>query len=693
MRIVLISLFLSFSLIVIGQPQKVNPILGDTSWLAVHGNFPSFETSEFDRIEAHLKHVVSRLKLNSTDHDLNRKRCIFLLEDYIKRGQFPINTDYPFQRKPCFIDATGNICAVGYLVEMTAGREEAERISTAYQYDYLKDIDDPKLLTWQKTSGLSFMELEMIQPTYDFATPIPVSKNIIFQDSISNKYGLISRSTGKVKLKAKYDQINLSVFTSGVGWVKSEGKYAILSKGGRLKSKLSYDTLYPADYQISKNKYIIGFKNKTAYILNNKGTVVFKQYGITGLQWSEPYFKAKYQDKWGIIDKNGKWIIDPIYESVDYKNWLKHIKVQGENGMGLLNMRGEIVIPLMYSSINKQKRTWIAQRESKIVLFSEDGKQSELTGITKVLPYGNSFYDIEFLAVKNNKYGLLGGDQKWKIPPIYDKISRYLDYHMVEKDGLTGYYKKSGILILPVEFDKIQATSNSFIVTKAGKMGVMDRNGQSLVSIENDSVMRLCGNLSGGIAICYGIRNNDHWTITKNSGKLAHPFVFDHIERLSTNKFLAVVDSSYYVGSYYKDTISLDSDSTVQKLEVLNTNGVLSYYRNGKYGIAKIRNGTLLANTLAFETAYDEIIPSYYGGRYIVKQNSLYGVITPGGYVLHKPLFTQYKVVKEGDDRKSELLKKGSEWYVLTSNHKIRKSTDPLIDRTVIQKVKTHNLK
>ena len=56
----------------------------------------------------------------SDEHQKKRKMALQFLHQYWTAGVFPINYDYA-ERRPCFIDREGNICAVGYLVAKTAG--------------------------------------------------------------------------------------------------------------------------------------------------------------------------------------------------------------------------------------------------------------------------------------------------------------------------------------------------------------------------------------------------------------------------------------------------------------------------------------------------------------------------------------------------------------------------------------------
>jgi hypothetical protein len=91
-------------------------------------------------------------------------------------GVFPRNYDFPGERRPCFIDRNGRLCAVGYLVAETAGRPVAERINAAHQYDLIADMRTPALAKWVQQSGLTKAECALIQPSYGSAVPtlVPV---------------------------------------------------------------------------------------------------------------------------------------------------------------------------------------------------------------------------------------------------------------------------------------------------------------------------------------------------------------------------------------------------------------------------------------------------------------------------------------------------------------------------------------
>ena len=151
--------------------QAVNPLIGDESFVQAFGRAPDASTDENLRVSTHLAYAEQLLR----DKDVSglsdvrkarRQHLLNLLHDYRVAGVFPRNYDHPESRKPCFIDRDGRICAVGYLVEQTAGREAAERINEKYKYDELLAMNDGNLDEWITANGLTKEEAATIQPGY-----------------------------------------------------------------------------------------------------------------------------------------------------------------------------------------------------------------------------------------------------------------------------------------------------------------------------------------------------------------------------------------------------------------------------------------------------------------------------------------------------------------------------------------------
>lgn len=150
--------------------HTVNAVLGDESFLVAFGTQPTAVTDEILRLQTHLAYVEHLLFQRDVSQLRKEQREIRLqvlqrLHEYRLAGIFPKNYDHP-GRRPCFIDRDGNICAVGYLIEKTAGRELAESINQNHQYDYLLDMGEDAIAEWADEHGLTLEECAMIQPAY-----------------------------------------------------------------------------------------------------------------------------------------------------------------------------------------------------------------------------------------------------------------------------------------------------------------------------------------------------------------------------------------------------------------------------------------------------------------------------------------------------------------------------------------------
>jgi len=182
----------------IENDQTVNAVIGDISFFEALGKQPTKETNEDLRLQTHLKYVENILRSKDAsnltkEQKENRLKILDLLNEYWTAGIFPRNYDYPDQRIPCFIDKDSNICAVGYLIEQTAGRQIAEEINSKFKYEYLLAMNDQTVDSWIQSSGLTKEECAMIQPAYGYR-PAPTD------NYISPAYGISSSLIGGFNL-------------------------------------------------------------------------------------------------------------------------------------------------------------------------------------------------------------------------------------------------------------------------------------------------------------------------------------------------------------------------------------------------------------------------------------------------------------------------------------------------------------
>jgi hypothetical protein len=195
------------------EEQPINPVIGDISFMEKFGYQPDKNTDEDLRIKTHLEYVemlLRRKDVSNLPANLKQPRLqsLNLLHAYWTRGVFPRNYDYVKGRKPCFIDKENRICAVGYLIEKTAGRAIAEQINNNHKYDELLLMNNKAVDKWIAASGLTKQECAMIQPAYG---PAPVYS----YNHISSSYAISSSLVGGVNLSL--NTINAVQMAKGTG--------------------------------------------------------------------------------------------------------------------------------------------------------------------------------------------------------------------------------------------------------------------------------------------------------------------------------------------------------------------------------------------------------------------------------------------------------------------------------------------
>lgn len=272
--ILTVTLFISFGCLTFGQNiEPVNAVVGDAGFLWKFDRLPTDHDVEIVRISAHLEYVEAKLRASTpegltTEQARNRQKNLDHLHKYRTAGQFPQNLERQ-GRTPCFIDPNGQICAVGYLLEQSKGRDFAESINAQFQYASVFDMDDPELGTWVANSGLSLQECAMIQPAYGepnfynrYAPPRYANKSEAMEDRITWQL----RDLPKKSLRGKVVCANFEIGIAGnlkdltlTGDLEEE-TYATIT--GAIRSLTFKPGTYGGKAIACKGKIILNFAEK-----------------------------------------------------------------------------------------------------------------------------------------------------------------------------------------------------------------------------------------------------------------------------------------------------------------------------------------------------------------------------------------------------------------------------------------------
>lgn len=250
------------------------------------------------------------------------------------------------------------------------------------------------------------------------------------------------------------------------------------------------------------------------------------------------YFVIKENDKYGVIDKQGKKIIEPKYNDVKIPNPNKPVFFcyEEENVIVLNDSSKEIfteydrVEPLRLKNISSD-----LMYEKSVLKYNKDGKYGIIDFQGKAIT--NAIYDEidtlqfkegELIVKKQNKYGIINIKGAQLVKTDYDKIesdkyydknvgyknSGYIVSNTTDEGYRYGYVKLNGKEILNVEYNEvyriieINSEDIYLICANNGKYGLVKDNKkiieneyQSLSYNENNILVALKGKKYGVISM------------------------------------------------------------------------------------------------------------------------------------------------------------------------------------------------
>ena len=704
------------------QIQEINPIVGNTSWQDLHPKKEILIATERERISSHLNYVLQILKNSpATKPSLQNQRNlnIDLLADYIKLAEFPRDVDYHPERRPCFIDHSGNICAVGYLLEKTKSREEAERINTIYQYEYLLEMKDTALLKWQKQSGLSLRELAMIQPTYRIAPP----RRSIFYDEKKKKYGTRDVS-GKVLIKAKYDAIELGSYSQnlvqgglGTEIVKLKDKWAILNSEGKKLTEFKFDKIVGSNSLVKpenigvnyesdpSNEYLFAYQAKDLSVYDGKGSFLFQLSNSEITNYYAIVFEIKQNGLYGLFDQSGKAILPVEYDEIKVyqksllpcligrigerskKEPIIAIRIKKRGLYSLLNPEMKVVFPLKYQSIRHlASQLWQLEIENKKYLYSLDGRKIGDAPVQELKSIGDC--SQQNLRVKSNsKFGLLNADLEWVLPPEYDYIEASYTFIEFRKDGLAGYLNPDGSIFLDREYDYIHRRSDaSFFVSKNNLKGKLDAKGKVLIPVKYKNLTKLYHDEIMVDNYCYYAAEEwGQYRIISHTGQQIGNQIFDSVLHVGRNSFRVKMAGLWYFGKYSNAALVFLKDLAVEDFKWVSP-GYYAYQQNGKYGLWETQF-LIEGKGKLFEAKYDEILDIKFDNyqRFLIQHNGKYGIIDQKGEIIIPPEYDYFLEMKYSyNSNQGMALKKAEQWYY----YSLRKDEIKLAPKNLLPRIR-----
>ena len=423
----------------------------------------------------------------------------------------------------------------------------ALRINTSNQQLSLLSQEYESFITIEDTDVYQYLEPWII-----------VSKN--------GKYGAL-HEYGDVVYRSEYDRIE-SYFNLLLG---QKGKMFTVYDRGTKKTK----TLGPFESaRFGLNGQLMAKTPQGFFLpLSDRPDRLFE----TLRDVNEDVILAKESTGYGLINRDGKYILDPIIDTIEYLGDNHFYAHDGSQHMLIKAQTNNVDIKYTsYHRITRENDALVEYIHGKLRrVMKNDGILLDIVGMTAVEKVNSSHYNIAFRDEKRgllnpkglwdvqptqqiqwlqpgdqglfgaqimNKYGYVNAQGQVVIPPQFEGVRKFSEGMAgVKRDNGWGYINLNGEEVILAQFDEVGDFFRGLaIVKKAGKSIIINKEGTSVLK---DAYDRIC-------------LTDDNYYLTENSGKygMVNPMgqeiilpIFDEVRREEYDKILVGLQGRYGV--------------------------------------------------------------------------------------------------------------------------------------------------
>lgn len=460
------------------------------------------------------------------------------------------------------------------------------------------------------------------------------------------KWGLVDKK-GNWIVPPKYQEIDILNYKNVYALVEEDGLLGFIDRSGKVTVEPKYECIENfSDIGVARVK----IKNKTGFVnyegkenvpvqLTNIGVWYYSSavWGKINNKWGfvdtangrwiiepifedkietsgNPLFDVKINGKWGKIDTQGNWLINPLFDSYktlservfdDYYRGFMHCKMNHKEGYYDV-IANKWILPPKYEDIDYVGNgLFLIKKENKSALINAAGEIFTKKWYDTIWP---STKDGVFWIEEDGKYGVMDLEGNWLVPPTFDSFG--FDYMKFNNEGVTrvkigtkwGTVDKKGNVLAEIKYDVIYDYNNGYAAVKENGMnGLIDLKGNIIIK----PAYKYVGSFYNGLALAENSENkygfldlNGNWAIKPQ---------FDDAESFS--KLLTKVKLNGKEG-----IINLKGDWIVEpKFNICGKiNKVMPVYENGKYGYINLFGEWVVPpiyiKAKEFFTSYGEVL-------------------------------------------------------------------------------------
>ncbi len=347
-------------------------------------------------------------------------------------------------------------------------------------------------------SFLIFFILIIIQNT--------VSAQLVFPVKKGNKWGLVNEK-GEYSLAPTYDAIG-KFDEFGYAKIQVKENVGLIDTKGNIAVEAIYQDVKMIDSSLFSVQ-----KNGEWTIVNDKNqTILTEAFNLIENIENTDYYKYYWKGKVGLFSKQGQLITKAIYDDISSSKFdrfkIETIDEKGKSKYGLMNLKGELILPIKYNNIEQEFQNFIFIHTDKgWGICSDDRKlltAPKWLSWMKLNDNWLKFANEESVVLFNIQNLTLLAEGK------YDNFIPFSDTEvMIRKGRYVGLMDFTGKELLTCTYQEIQPfTATSYRVRQNGKWGIVGLNDTEILKYHYDYIAPLRGSVAG-IKHCnsYGIVN------------------------------------------------------------------------------------------------------------------------------------------------------------------------------------------
>ena len=441
-----------------------------------------------------------------------------------------------------------------------------------------KEVVLPYLTKNKKYTLLNIGTLKFIGDVeYDSMTALPKGKFIV---SKYNKYGVIDILANKI-IPTTYDCIE----NSGDFFITKLGKnYGVLNDQGQKIVDFSFESITKTannNFIVTKN---INNVKSTVGLISSKGEGILEAIYTYISEVDATTFNVTLNNQCYLIDQSGT-VISQKYTSLDPLSYVSstnlYLKAGLKNKQGLINKKGEVVIPLLYESLNEAGDYIIVSNTipkvgSRYGIIDQKGKVVLELKYKSIYFCGNNLFSINTNNLPKSTvndcklYSLTSNSFLTK--DSFDSINQVENgLLMVEKNELVGYINELGETVVSPVYQPYYGEERG-----TGGDGGDGGEEKCYVGLNSDE----------------NIANNDIY----NKTELLLVQLDEKIGYINFKGEIIIPIIYTYGSNFYKGMASVSDEN--QNKSIIDTKGkvilenaeIVYYYNNSKYAIAKQEN-------------------------------------------------------------------------------------------------------